>query len=206
VAGSTCSKVCGACSTAATCSPPLHGGGQGFDFPAVHHPSTRGRRSPTSRRSGFEERGRDATRGVGRDRFTEQHASQHERSGHLCPFAYASDDTFVGTITLFVDDYGQAPMMELELRGRLVWGGPTLVGNASGMRRSGQWGRVDMDRGRSPLAHVRHFTGPLARLESHPRLRRRQVPPHEGRRSPRQGTPACRGLCMVVAANHGGPT
>ena len=37
-------------------------------------------------------------------------------------FDYLPQDKFVGTITMFADDYGQAPMMEFEFKGRLEWG------------------------------------------------------------------------------------
>ncbi|MEM9131229.1 MAG: hypothetical protein AAF962_27380 [Actinomycetota bacterium] len=39
-------------------------------------------------------------------------------------FHYAADDTFTGVITMYLDDYGQAPLLEFEFKGRLVWGGP----------------------------------------------------------------------------------
>ncbi|MEM9464647.1 MAG: hypothetical protein AAGA90_04710 [Actinomycetota bacterium] len=39
-------------------------------------------------------------------------------------FHYAADDTFTGVITMYLDEYGQAPLLEFEFRGRLVWGGP----------------------------------------------------------------------------------
>ena len=37
-------------------------------------------------------------------------------------FKYMEDDTFVGTITLYGDNYGQMPLMEFEFKGDLVWG------------------------------------------------------------------------------------
>lgn len=37
-------------------------------------------------------------------------------------FSYRSDNTFIGTITLFGDDYGKVPMMEFEFKGDLKWG------------------------------------------------------------------------------------
>ncbi|WP_343486004.1 hypothetical protein [Allomuricauda sp. d1] len=37
-------------------------------------------------------------------------------------FIYNDDDTFVGTITLFADNYGQMPLMEFEFKGDLKWG------------------------------------------------------------------------------------
>ena len=38
-------------------------------------------------------------------------------------FKYMEGDKFVGTITLFVDNYGQMPLMEFEFKGDLKWGG-----------------------------------------------------------------------------------
>ncbi|MEO0571746.1 MAG: hypothetical protein AAF039_08575 [Bacteroidota bacterium] len=37
-------------------------------------------------------------------------------------FKYLADDSFVGTITLYGDNYGQVPLMEFEFKGDLVWG------------------------------------------------------------------------------------
>ena len=37
-------------------------------------------------------------------------------------FDYLSKDEFVGTITMFADNYGQIPLMEFEFKGKLVWG------------------------------------------------------------------------------------
>lgn len=37
-------------------------------------------------------------------------------------FEFRSDDSFVGRIRMFADDYGQLPLMEFEFRGHLVWG------------------------------------------------------------------------------------
>ena len=37
-------------------------------------------------------------------------------------FVYKADDTFTGTITLYVDNYGQMPLMEFEFKGHLQWG------------------------------------------------------------------------------------
>lgn len=37
-------------------------------------------------------------------------------------FNYLSKDKFVGTITMFGDDYGQLPLMEFEFKGDLKWG------------------------------------------------------------------------------------
>jgi len=37
-------------------------------------------------------------------------------------FIYTEEETFVGTITLFADNYGQMPLMEFEFKGDLVWG------------------------------------------------------------------------------------
>lgn len=39
-------------------------------------------------------------------------------------FHYDADDTFTGVISMFADDYGRAPLMDFEFKGRLVWGGP----------------------------------------------------------------------------------
>ena len=39
-------------------------------------------------------------------------------------FDYRADDTFTGVITQYADDGGQAPLLEFEFRGHLVWGGP----------------------------------------------------------------------------------
>ncbi len=49
-------------------------------------------------------------------------------SGKITPtylkrrFTYRPDDTFVGTITLFADNYGQLPLLEFEFKGQLNWG------------------------------------------------------------------------------------
>ncbi len=37
-------------------------------------------------------------------------------------FTFLNDDKFVGTITLFADNYGQIPLMEFEFKGALNWG------------------------------------------------------------------------------------
>ncbi|MEO1257224.1 MAG: hypothetical protein AAFZ15_00445 [Bacteroidota bacterium] len=37
-------------------------------------------------------------------------------------FDYLPNDKFIGTITLFADNYGQMPLMEFEFKGNLVWG------------------------------------------------------------------------------------
>lgn len=37
-------------------------------------------------------------------------------------FTYSNSEKFVGVITLFVDDYGQLPLMEFEFKGGLRWG------------------------------------------------------------------------------------
>ncbi len=37
-------------------------------------------------------------------------------------FSYQDNDTFVGTITMFADNYGQMPLLEFEFRGDLNWG------------------------------------------------------------------------------------
>ena len=38
-------------------------------------------------------------------------------------FTYLEGDNFIGTITLFGDNYGQIPLMEFEFKGSLKWGG-----------------------------------------------------------------------------------
>ncbi|MEM9053400.1 MAG: hypothetical protein AAGC47_15205 [Bacteroidota bacterium] len=38
-------------------------------------------------------------------------------------FSYLEADKFVGTITMYADNYGQMPLMEFEFKGDLVWGG-----------------------------------------------------------------------------------
>ncbi len=37
-------------------------------------------------------------------------------------FKYLANDKFVGTITLYADNYGQFPLMEFEFKGDLIWG------------------------------------------------------------------------------------
>jgi len=37
-------------------------------------------------------------------------------------FKYLSKDSFIGTITLFADNYGQLPLLEFEFKGTLNWG------------------------------------------------------------------------------------
>ncbi len=37
-------------------------------------------------------------------------------------FKYISEDEFIGTITLFGDNYGKIPLMEFEFKGDLIWG------------------------------------------------------------------------------------
>ena len=37
-------------------------------------------------------------------------------------FKYLEGNKFIGTITMFMDNYGQAPLMEFEFKGELVWG------------------------------------------------------------------------------------
>lgn len=39
-------------------------------------------------------------------------------------FVYMSKDEFIGTITLFADNYGQFPLMAFEFKGHLNWGNP----------------------------------------------------------------------------------
>ncbi|MEO1054011.1 MAG: hypothetical protein AAFX87_25460 [Bacteroidota bacterium] len=50
-------------------------------------------------------------------------------SGKILPtylkrnFKYMAGDKFIGTITLFADNYGKLPLMQFEFKGRLSWGG-----------------------------------------------------------------------------------
>ena len=37
-------------------------------------------------------------------------------------FSYLKGDRFIGTITMFADNYGQLPLMEFEFKGHLKWG------------------------------------------------------------------------------------
>jgi len=37
-------------------------------------------------------------------------------------FKYLSKEQFIGTITMFADNYGQIPLLEFEFKGRLEWG------------------------------------------------------------------------------------
>ena len=37
-------------------------------------------------------------------------------------FKYLSKEKFIGTITMFMDNYGQMPLLEFEFKGELVWG------------------------------------------------------------------------------------
>ena len=37
-------------------------------------------------------------------------------------FKYLKGDKFIGTITMFADNYGQMPLMEFEFKGQLKWG------------------------------------------------------------------------------------
>lgn len=46
-------------------------------------------------------------------------------------FKYNEDETFVGTITLFTDNYGQMPLMEFEFKGDLVWGKEHPIANGA---------------------------------------------------------------------------
>lgn len=62
-------------------------------------------------------------------------------------FVYNADDTFTGTITMYVDDYGQAPLMAFEFKGHLRWGGPHPIAD-------GAWGIdyvLDLGFGVTPL-------------------------------------------------------
>ncbi|MEO1061929.1 MAG: hypothetical protein AAFZ07_10955 [Actinomycetota bacterium] len=46
-------------------------------------------------------------------------------------FVYEADDTFTGTITMYVDDYGKVPLMAFEFRGHLVWGDPHPIADGA---------------------------------------------------------------------------
>ena len=46
-------------------------------------------------------------------------------------FAYEADDTFVGTITMYADNYGAMPLLEFEFAGRLVWGPPHPIADGA---------------------------------------------------------------------------
>ena len=46
-------------------------------------------------------------------------------------FKYLEDNTFVGTITLYGDNYGQIPLMEFEFKGDLVWGEAHPIANGA---------------------------------------------------------------------------
>ena len=46
-------------------------------------------------------------------------------------FHYRSKDKFVGTITLFADNYGTLPLMAFEFKGDLKWGGPHPIADGA---------------------------------------------------------------------------
>ncbi len=46
-------------------------------------------------------------------------------------FRYNPDDTFVGTITMFTDEYGDTPLMAFEFAGHLVWGDPHPIADGA---------------------------------------------------------------------------
>ena len=58
-------------------------------------------------------------------------------SGKITPtylkrhFIYNADDTFIGTITLFADNYGQLPLLEFEFKGHLNWGDEHPIANGA---------------------------------------------------------------------------
>ena len=48
-------------------------------------------------------------------------------------FNYRADDTFMGVITMYGDNYGTAPLMEFEFKGSLNWGGPHPIAEGAWM-------------------------------------------------------------------------
>ncbi len=46
-------------------------------------------------------------------------------------FTYNDDDTFTGVITMYVDDYGQMPLMAFEFKGHLRWGDPHPIADGA---------------------------------------------------------------------------
>ncbi|MEM8618850.1 MAG: hypothetical protein AAGF73_03930 [Actinomycetota bacterium] len=46
-------------------------------------------------------------------------------------FTYHDEDTFTGTITMYVDDYGTAPLLEFEFKGHLLWGSPHPIADGA---------------------------------------------------------------------------
>ncbi|MEO1055805.1 MAG: hypothetical protein AAFY28_02705 [Actinomycetota bacterium] len=46
-------------------------------------------------------------------------------------FTYHDTETFTGTITMYVDDYGQAPLLEFEFKGHLRWGAPHPIADGA---------------------------------------------------------------------------
>ncbi len=46
-------------------------------------------------------------------------------------FKYLANDKFVGTITLYGDNYGQVPLMEFEFKGDLKWGEPHPIADGA---------------------------------------------------------------------------
>lgn len=51
-------------------------------------------------------------------------------TGHIEPtrltrdFDYLDDDKFIGVITMYMDEYGEVPLMKFEFKGNLRWGPP----------------------------------------------------------------------------------
>ena len=46
-------------------------------------------------------------------------------------FTYHDDNTFTGVITMYVDDYGDVPLLEFEFKGHLNWGGPHPIADGA---------------------------------------------------------------------------
>ncbi|MEM9517504.1 MAG: hypothetical protein AAGA42_21835 [Actinomycetota bacterium] len=46
-------------------------------------------------------------------------------------FTYHDTETFTGTITMYVDDYGRAPLLDFEFKGHLIWGGPHPIADGA---------------------------------------------------------------------------
>ena len=46
-------------------------------------------------------------------------------------FNYLDSDSFVGTITMFADNYGAMPLLEFEFKGALKWGGKHAIADGA---------------------------------------------------------------------------
>ena len=46
-------------------------------------------------------------------------------------FKFLPDDKFEGTITMFADNYGKAPLMKFEFKGKVRWGGPHPIADGA---------------------------------------------------------------------------